>query len=820
MKTKVYFISLITTTLLSLKISETDAQTFLLSESFESATFPPTGWVNLQGGTGNLWNRTNELSSAGSFSARYLTNATNAANAWLISPGINMIGGVTYTISYDQWVWNVLIPENLRVTIGTSQTIAGQTTVLQDLPGLLNIVVAARAVTFTPTVSGTYYIGWNCYSAANQGRLYIDNINVTQPTLLAPIPVFSNFAAVTTQSTSFINRRSSSARPKFTFTTLIGYNAMQIELNTKSDFTGTSYVSTFNNPAYWSPIINIDFRTTVALAPNQTYFVRARTSVTGGAIWGDWTIIQWPYSYFPGMAYSQEGWYYTTGQQFQNGIVQEPLYNFSVAPITANVDDANLSVNQGTFSTNALVADGVRENGVWYPANTYMTVGYQNNCNGNGPIFNGFPFILNIPNSAVINTANFSVVSTTDCLCETQNAPLQLIADAHSADNAPILGLTTVADLTGRTAAQQVFQYTTSWANDTRYTLTSVSNILQELVNRPGWLAGNSLNLLLRWNTAFTPGANNNRCMRQANNGATTAPRLDGTFTNFKNTVYFPTVDRGWYSLTSPSWNQLKVTDNTMCTSCYIEYRIHSAVTGLVLAGPFTRAAGQNGVQSFDISSVVAPLIFVSITTYRTNTSPYVSDFWLTANSPAPLPVTLESFNASCEDQTVRLSWSTGSEMNSSHFTVEKSTDMEHWTMAGNIAAKGNSTTQSDYELIDKDIVREITYYRLKQSDLNGETEIFDPVSVSCETVDFEAVIFPNPNTGEFTLEVLSSGFISDAPVSLSDLNGRVVYERSFKINPGTTHIAFQGIRLEKGVYVLNIGSGGGARKTLRLVVE
>lgn len=790
-----------------------------MSESFENATFPPAGWVNLQGGTGNMWTRTNELASNGSFSVRYAASPANAANAWLISPGITMIGGITYTITYDQWVWDLLLTENLRVTIGTSQTIAGQTTVLQNLPGLINIVATPRTITYTPTLSGVYYIGWNCYSPANQGRIYIDNISVVQPVLSTPVTTLSNVAAVSTQSTSFAHRIGSSQRPKFTFSTNIGFNAAQIEVNTRADFTGTSYVTSFSNPSYWNPGVLIDFRTTQSLVGNRTYFVRARTSLNGGTTWGAWTTALWPYSYYTGLPYTEEGWYYTTGEQFQTGFVQEPLYNFSVAPTTTLPDDAVLTMAQGTFSYNAQTTDGVRENGVWYPGLNYMGIGWQNTCNGNGAIFNGFPFTVNIPGAAVISSANFSVVSTTDCLCENQNVNLQLIADAHSADNAPALTLANVADLTGRTTANQTFQYSSAWANDTRYTLTSATNILQEIINRPGWAAGNNFNLLLRWNTAFTAPATSNRCIRQANNGTTTAPRLDGTFTNFKNTVYFPAVNRTWYGPAATAWRELKIADNTVCTSCYIEYRIHDASTNAVVAGPFVRVAGQNGIQSFNISGVTAANIFVSTTMFRTNVSPSIANIWLTVNTPSPLPVELTAFSASCEDDAVKIRWTTASEINAARFEVQRSSDLVDWTNVGDVAAQGNSTVKNDYELIDFSATREIFYYRLQQVDFNGQTELSDPVSVACDPKGSGLSVFPNPSRGEFTVEVRSDKIVQGAVLEITDLNGRIVLQRSVVIQPGTTHFPIKGQVLERGVYVLSLDREG-QLETVRIFIE
>lgn len=795
-------------------------QITLLTEGFESATFPPTGWTNLQGGTGNMWTRSTESFAAGTASARYLTS-TNPANAWLIFPAINMIGGVTYTITYWQRCFSLTNAENLRVTIGNSNTVAAQTTVIQTLNGLNNILFVDRTFTYTPTVSGTFYLGWNCFSGANESRLYIDAIQVTQAAAPAPTTTLSNYAANPNRSTTFAHRVGSSQSPKFTLSTNVGFNAVQIEVNTRADFTGTGLISSYTNPAFWSPSVLYDFITATIIFTERTYYVRARTSSDGGANWGAWTSTLWPYSLFVGLPYSQEGWYYTTGEQFLTGVTQESTYNFTnVVTNTAAPDLGTISLNPGLSSFNALTTDGVRENGVWSPGNNFMSIGWQNNCNGNAAIYNAFPFEVNIPQGAFISGADFSVVSTTDCACQNQNVNMSLVFDAERSDNAPVPTLTSVADLTNRTVANQPILYLGGWANNTRYSMLAPVNILQEIINRPGWVSGNNFNLFARWDLAVTPGANNNRCIRQANNGTATAPRLDVVFTNFKNTIYFPPVNRNIYGPSANSWRWLRLADNTVCTGCYIEYRIHNATNNAVVAGPFVRGAGLAGVHNLNISSVTVPNIFVSATIYRTDASPAINEMWLIANTPSPLPVQLTSFNVQCEpEQGVKIQWSTASEQNASHFTVEKTINFTDWTQVNEVPAHGNSNTENKYEFSDQERTRETVYYRLVQHDLNGASETFDPVSVICQPEGFELTVFPNPNQGNFVVQIQNSEPASESVLAIFDLNGRSLFEKQIKVETGVTHFPFNDLDLKPGTYVLKMEHNG-KNKVVRFVVE
>jgi hypothetical protein len=154
----------------------------LLSEGFEG-TFPPAGWLSLRNGSnGNFWTSINDGSAhSGSGAAEYTYNSTSAAKAYLMTPGEALSGGVTYTISYWELTSGSTFPEKLQVTVATAQTVAAQMagTVIQATTTYTNSTYAQQTITFTPTVSGTYYFSFNCLSIANEFYLNIDDILIT-----------------------------------------------------------------------------------------------------------------------------------------------------------------------------------------------------------------------------------------------------------------------------------------------------------------------------------------------------------------------------------------------------------------------------------------------------------------------------------------------------------------------------------------------------------------------------------------------------------------------------------------------------------------
>ncbi len=109
---------------------------------------------------------------------RYFYSATNAANDWLFSPGFTLQAGVTYAIRFDYGAYNASKPEKLAVYIGAAQNVSAMTTQVFDNPNFTDLTWQQGSGAFTPGSSGTYYVGFYCYSAANMRYPAIDDLVV------------------------------------------------------------------------------------------------------------------------------------------------------------------------------------------------------------------------------------------------------------------------------------------------------------------------------------------------------------------------------------------------------------------------------------------------------------------------------------------------------------------------------------------------------------------------------------------------------------------------------------------------------------------
>ncbi len=121
-------------------------------------------------------------------------------------------------------------------------------------------------------------------------------------------------------------------------------------------------------------------------------------------------------------------------------------------------------------------------------------------------------------------------------------------------------------------------------------------------------------------------------------------------------------------------------------------------------------------------------------------------------NGGGPLAIHLLSFDANLQnDNTVLFKWVTATEQDVAHYTVERSYDAVQWVKVGSVEPKNhNSNTETTYQMKDEQPGTGIIYYRLTETDLNGEgTQAPIRFVKISSNVSIAATVFPNPNDGK-----------------------------------------------------------------------
>jgi len=180
---------------------------------------------------------------------------------------------------------------------------------------------------------------------------------------------------------------------------------------------------------------------------------------------------------------------------------------------------------------------------------------------------------------------------------------------------------------------------------------------------------------------------------------------------------------------------------------------------------------------------------------------------------PIPLPVKLIAFNATLQNnESVKLEWSTSSEINNDYFTLEKSDDLEEWQLVDKINGAGNSNNTINYTDVDNDPFQGVSYYRLKQTDFDGGTSYSKIRSVELKYND-GIKIFPNPATKLFVIELDD---IKGTHIKIVNNLGKEVLVSKFVEG---NRMVFDSSKLSSGIYFILITGNTGAYSK-KIIIE
>ena len=167
------------------------------------------------------------------------------------------------------------------------------------------------------------------------------------------------------------------------------------------------------------------------------------------------------------------------------------------------------------------------------------------------------------------------------------------------------------------------------------------------------------------------------------------------------------------------------------------------------------------------------------------------------------LPIELSKFEAKVLNEKVTLNWQTISEKDNDFFTVERSIDGKKWEVMNKIKGAGNYNGTINYTTIDHQPHRGVSYYRLKQTDFNGEFSYSQTVSVDVENVrDTEMSVYPNPTLGQITLST-SQPLVS--VVEVYDMFGKNVSNLTQQANTRSTEVTVDLSALRPGMYIIKV---------------
>lgn len=173
------------------------------------------------------------------------------------------------------------------------------------------------------------------------------------------------------------------------------------------------------------------------------------------------------------------------------------------------------------------------------------------------------------------------------------------------------------------------------------------------------------------------------------------------------------------------------------------------------------------------------------------------------------LPIVLTSFEVIKAENIANVTWSTATETNNDYFTIERSADGSNFTSIGMVDGAGNSSSSIDYSYIDDAPLAGTSYYRLKQTDYDGQFSYSD-----VRAIQFSAgkkINFAYDAQGE---EIRIQSSISDLSVRIVDMAGRVL--KTIPTASSLTQVSVS--YLQAGTYAVIVAGSSGVSETFKFV--
>lgn len=195
-----------------------------------------------------------------------------------------------------------------------------------------------------------------------------------------------------------------------------------------------------------------------------------------------------------------------------------------------------------------------------------------------------------------------------------------------------------------------------------------------------------------------------------------------------------------------------------------------------------------------DITATINPTLNT-----LTETSIATRGEFIIAGSSGPLPIELLYLNTNILGKTVEIEWQTASETNNDYFTIERSIDGTSWEEIKRIDGAGNSSTSLNYSVVDKNPFTGISYYRLKQTDFDGNYSYSQIKSINFNTLEqLSLSIYPNPTNNIITVEGADA-----ETITIYNVLGKNVTALTKMILNSETKTAFDLSQLNTGVYFI-----------------
>lgn len=293
-----------------------------------------------------------------------------------------------------------------------------------------------------------------------------------------------------------------------------------------------------------------------------------------------------------------------------------------------------------------------------------------------------------------------------------------------------------------RTSANEDWS-TADWDEDEKYNTPDLKDLVQEVVNRNGWVSGNDMVFIVEEDDGHLDASSYDA-------SSSNAPYLVVTYQTGQSSdstdCYVTMIDES----TKPSGSSL-TTDN-------------------VETAQFTSGGNHDSMNNFGM--------------------------W-----GGSLPVEWLSFNGRYIGEEVELTWATAMEENNSHFVVLRSANGIDWEEIGEVAGAGFSSDINSYIFMDLNPHANLNYYRIKQVDFDGQSSDSRVLVLQTEKSNSIGMkLYPNPAHDRVSVSWTKN--VQGGKLVLMDMRGQVL--QNIEMNRNQVQ-EIDLTNLDRGFYLVEI---------------
>jgi hypothetical protein len=174
------------------------------------------------------------------------------------------------------------------------------------------------------------------------------------------------------------------------------------------------------------------------------------------------------------------------------------------------------------------------------------------------------------------------------------------------------------------------------------------------------------------------------------------------------------------------------------------------------------------------------------------------------------LSASFTGFNVSKQNSNVMIDWTMLIELNTSGFSIERSSDAINFESVGWVNGQNRGNIPTNYSFIDNLPMAGKNYYRIKQEGTAGDFAYSEVILVTNVAVSTNVKVYPIP-AKDYVMVAYQGTAGEKITINISNAAGQPVYTDNISIATGQQHIKInRTAAMNAGMYFLTVSNGDG----------